>query len=415
MQRIGKFGCCLVAGVALGVSAASLEVNQVKQRYPWNGLVDIDYTIALGAGEKFTADDNLEVVMIDKSVTPAVTNRAACFLQAPLPMTAGAHRITWDANYDGVTNYTDNAEFIVKIAHYAPTYMVIDVSEGSKEDAIYRVDFLNGEPVGGFNVSEYKLNKIVLRRIHPGSYMAGSPSGETGHDSAETQHRVAISKPFYIGVFEVTRRQYYKVLANSEVEEGDRPVSSVSYNAFRSDFATMLSQKCRSKDPETGDYTVPVASPETGHFDLPTEFQWEYACRAGTTTPFNGADSSGTIEEQLARVGRYAGNKNDGKGGYATHTTVGMYDPNAWGLYDMHGNVWEWCLDWYVGNVTGLNQYVDPTGPGTGGNIVIRGGSYGENVNACRSAKRAAYAGPGSAFADWGFRLALTCRKGVAQ
>ena len=128
----------IVAAVLAGMTAivtveaegATLTVDQVRQRYPWNGLVDIDYTITLGQDETLGVDDNLEVLMVDKSVTPAVTNRANCFLQAPLPLTAGSHRITWDANYDGVTNYVGKAEFLVKVVHYAAAYMVIDVHEG---------------------------------------------------------------------------------------------------------------------------------------------------------------------------------------------------------------------------------------------------------------------------------------------
>ena len=173
-----KICCCLVAGAALSASAVSVKVDQVRQRYPWNGLVDIDYTI-VNDGAPLGLDDNIEVTMVDKSVDPAVTNCAHVFLQSPLPMAAGSHRITWDANKDGVTNRTDQAEFHLKIIRYSEAYMVIDVSKGSTAE-YFPVDFLNGAPLGGFNVDEYKGNKIVLRRIRPGTYMAGSPSNEGG-------------------------------------------------------------------------------------------------------------------------------------------------------------------------------------------------------------------------------------------
>ena len=140
------------AAAALAVTAAvvtveadgiTLQIDQAKQRYPWNGLVDIDYTITYDNDATLDVDDNLEVMLVDHDVTPAVTNRAITFLQAPLPLTEGTHRVTWDANADDVTNLVNNAEFIVKIRHYSEAYMVIDVSGGSATNC-YPVDFLNG-------------------------------------------------------------------------------------------------------------------------------------------------------------------------------------------------------------------------------------------------------------------------------
>ena len=126
-------------------------------------------------------------------------------------------------------------------------------------------------------------------------------------------------------------------------------------------------------------------------FDLPTEAQWEYACRAGTTTALNsGKDltSKGRCPN-MDEVGRYAHNQTADVGGYKQHTTVGSYLPNAWGLYDMHGNVWEWCLDW--GSATlGTAAETDPLGPaeGTRPRRVVRGGSWSYGANGCRSAFR---------------------------
>ena len=388
MQRIGKFGCCLVAGVALGASAATLEVNQVKQRYPWNGLVDIDYTIALGAGEKLTADDSLEVLMVNNDVSPAETNRAVCFLQAPLPMTAGKHRITWDANYDGYTDRIEKAKFIVKIVHHNESYMVITIKGNP-----YHVDFLNGQPNGGFNTPEYKTDKIVLRRIPAGSYMAGSPADEANRSTAvgdETLHRVAISKPFYIGIFEFTQKQWAN-LRNTTPTSDTLPVAGVRPDIAEATFAG-LDGKCKAKD-EEGNYTVSV----TG-FNLPTEFQWEYACRAGTTHAFNTTndfDNTSDVAQTnaLAKLGRFKWNTGDGRGdpGATTYTVVGSYEPNAWGLYDMHGNVYEWSRTNYRENIVSMQEYVDPQGPPPAAGSVMhvsRGGSYADEGGNCRSARR---------------------------
>ena len=396
------------------VCGAALRIDQVKQRYPWNGFVDIDYTVtddsALGI------DDNLEVLMVDKSVTPAVTNRAIRFLQAPLPLTAGSHRITWDTRGDGMTNYVADAEFHVKVVHYAPAYMVIDVSGGSATNC-YPVDFLNGAPLNNFNESTYKGDKIVLRFIRPGSYVAGSPKNESGRVNSvepyripESQHRVAISRPFYIGVFEVTQRQYENVVGAgtnpSLYKDTDannyRPVDQVSYSMAKNDFIGALLQKCMSKD-SNGEYKIPV----TG-FDLPSEFQWEYACRAGTTKAINLTDdfdntSAAEQKLELNRAGCYL--DNGGKTSY--HVTVGSYEPNAWGLYDMLGNVWEWCRDYAADDAALLQQFVDPEGPATGSKRVRRGGSCACPANQCRSAHRFKLDPSGVGY-DAGFRLSLT-------
>jgi len=394
------------AVVTIEAEGVTLQVDQVKQRYPWNGLIDIDYTVSGDDVATLGLDDSLEVMMIDRSVTPAVTNRANCFLQAPLPIAAGQHRITWDANYDGVTNRLENAEFDLQIVHYSASYAVIDVSGGSSA-ATYPVDFLNGAPAGGFNVNEYKGNKIVLRRIRPGSYVAGSPSNEPNQGQFETQHRVAHSRPFYIGIFEITQKQYANVKgADPSTNKGDfRPVEKVSFDAFRgqvnttthqyewpatkevdpASFFGLLRAKCRAKD-GSGNYTVVLDG-----FDMPTEYQWEYACRAGTTggvsttNAYNNANSN-ELQAQIKLVCRYNGNI-DERGGYAVaHTTVGSYLPNPWGLYDMQGNVWEWVLDNYTGqDPTILKQYVDPKGSEGAGWRALRGGSHKADWWKCRS------------------------------
>ena len=169
----------------------------------------------------------------------------------------------------------------------------------------------------------------------------------------------------------------------------------------------ILRAKCRSLDPDTRQYDNPV----TG-FDLPTEFQWEYACRAGTTGAFNTTNAynnanSGEQEAQLKKLGRYSGNNTDGRGPGDAHTIVGSYEPNQWGLYDMHGNVFEWCLDWFKADVQTLAQEGDPVGPASGSSRVRRGGSWDYAVGDCRSACRY-YWSPSSAHDYVGFRLSRT-------
>ena len=397
----------LTAVVAVEADGAALTVSRIQQRYPWNGLVDIDYTIALDQGEKLGVDDNLEVFLIDKSVTPAVTNRAVRFQQVPLPMSAGAHRITWDANADGVKGSFEQAEIQVKIVRYAATYMVINVKEGSTA-ATYPVDFVTGASAESFNTDEFKTDKIVLRRIHRGAYVAGSPGDEAGRNPAnqgdETQHRVTISKPFYIGVFEVTAKQYKNVVGSypTQTSIDKYPAGGVSWTDAKG-FIGKLAPKCLAKDAD-GQYTVALAG-----FDLPTEFQWEYACRAGTTKAFNGSDDFDNTSEaaqkaQLAQLGRYKPKSTSTKN---ILDVVGTYQPNAWGLYDMHGNVWEQCRDYYNAVVASPNQYdVDPeVTVKTGSEYVKRGGSCNAMVDVCRSALRSPAAIKQNL--DFGFRLSF--------
>ena len=236
--------------------------------------------------------------------------------------------------------------------------------------------------------------------------MAGSPTTEAGHTSAssthgdEDQHRVALTRPFYIGLFEITQRQYRNVMEtdSSEFVSDFYPVNNLSYETMRggnwpttdgpdaNSFMGVLRAKCKAKNPDTGLYTDAIEG-----FDLPTEFQWEYACRAGTTGLYNRS-------EGIDRLARY------GKDGSAGPVAVGSYLPNAWGLYDMHGNVWEKCRDWNVKNPVTLGQFVDPKGANSGTGRLSRGGGYTDTIN-LRSAARLLWDG---ASRDTGFRLSLT-------
>ena len=217
----------------------------------------------------------------------------------------------------------------------------------------------------------------------------GSPTTELGRDSGETQHPVTISKPFYLGVFEVTQKQWQLVMGTTPSHyRGDtRPVEYVSYDDIR---GSLVGANWPSHDQvDTDSFLGKIRARTALNLDLPTEAQWEYACRAGTTTALNnGKDLQSTSQDPaMGEVGRYRYNVSDGKGGYSSnHTKAGCYLPNAWGVYDMHGNVYEWCLDWYENYTTGAQ--VDPVGSMSVSGRIHRGGGWWDTVYSCRSAFR---------------------------
>ena len=262
-------------------------------------------------------------------------------------------------------------------------YLVIDLSPGQKGKR-FPVEYTAAPPKDGWNTDVYKTTKLVMRRVPAGTFMMGSPKDELGRHGNETQHKVKLTKDFYIGIFEVTQAQWRLVAgtdpSRTPLETG--PVELVPFNDVRGakagvDEASFLG----------------IIRAKTGlALDLPTEAQWEYACRAGTETALNSGKNL-TARDQcrnLAELGRYSGNRDDGRSNATEITPAGSYLPNAWGLYDMHGNRDEWCLDWWVPGDDYGPESVDPAGPQTGRMRVTRGGScwLGYKAADCRSAKR---------------------------
>ena len=398
----------LIAG-ALSCSGVTLTVDRVQQRYPWNGLVDIDYTVTYGADEKFgdcdktSPGDRLEFTLTDKSNGKVYCPKT---FVVPAMLAGGTHRATWDSAADGFTTLSRDAQFDATIVRLPAEYMIIDVSGGVTAET-YPVTFTTEVPDDGFNQELYKGDKIVLLKIPAGTFWAGSPTGEWKRDATKEPLRlVTITKPFYLGIFEMTQKQYANIMGTEVAcaNPGDfyprDKVSIIDLRGYaRSEmepgspretetFMSKLRRKCRMAGPDG------VTDECVVGFDLPTEWQWEYACKAGTTTPYNSGVklmSDGDYAVELAKLGRFVGNVSDGKGGSRTlSTTVGSYEPNAWGLYDMHGNVWEWCRDGAGGNVVAAppTELTDPIETRYYGCSVNRGGCSGHTADYCRSGCR---------------------------
>lgn len=223
--------------------------------------------------------------------------------------------------------------------------------------------------------------KLRLMPIPAGSFTMGSPSSELGHRPDETPHHVTLTQPFWIGATGVTQAQYEAIMgANPARFKGpELPVETVSWDESV-DFCRKLTERERTAG----------RLPAGFAYTLPTEAQREYACRAGSGGPFAG---------EVNAISWYSGNSDE-----QPHA-VAQKQPNAWGLYDMQGNLWEWCSDWY-GNYP-RTDVTDPTGPAKGDSRVYRGGAWFHSADLCRAAYRykmePAYRG-----SLLGFRLALT-------
>jgi formylglycine-generating enzyme required for sulfatase activity len=295
-------------------------------------------------------------------------------------------------------------------------YMVVDLAGGPSATS-YPVSYLSVVPSGGWT-DTYKTTNLVLRKIPAGTFIMGSPTNELGRTDIETQHTVTLTQDFYIGVFEVTQKQWELVMGNNPscfanaTTYASRPVEKVRYYDIRENPTNgAITPNWPQSSQVHADSFMGKLRAKTGlaTFDLPTESQWEYACRAGTTTALkSGKNLTATGNcSNMAEVGRYRFNGESGSTKYGETSVetakVGTYQPNQWGLYDMHGNVLEWCLDWfgrYPGTVT------DPPGVSSGSYRVLRGGGWHDFASDCRSAYRDSNY-PGIRYYDVGFRAAL--------
>ena len=237
---------------------------------------------------------------------------------------------------------------------------------------------------GYFAALVVKGVRQCFRWLDPGAFMMGSPENEPERDDDERHHRVVLTKGFWLADTTCTQGLWQAVMGEnpSDFQGANRPVDSVSWED-----AMAFIERLNNLGPDLD-------------FCLPTEAQWEYACRAGTPTPFSFGEN--ITPDQVNYDGNfpYAGGK---EGAYRKETVdVASLPPNPWGLYEMHGNVLEWCADWFGDYPQG--EVVDPTGPSSGEFRVLRGGSWSRFGRFVRSAGRLGCE-PGYRYHDAGFRL----------
>ena len=397
----------VLVGLMTMMILADVSVEDVKctPRYPWNGLVDIEYTIAC---DDLNADIYVNPVGFNGDTGLTVFPTHFTGDGATNTVKAGRHTMVWDAKAD-MGNLFSAKNFQIKM--YAgkklSRYIVIDISGGTNA-----TEYAVRHSIEGPNLADdtCRTTEIWIRLIPPGTFMMGSPEDELGRSDNEDLHKVTLTKPYYMGVFEITQRQWELVMGdrpsyfNNDAEYATRPVEYVSMNRVRGNidpFSQTVGSASflgvlRSKTDQNG-------------FDLPSEAQWENACRAGTLTALY--DGHNLMNTQgcsfLAELGRYYVNGYNGgtvsRSDSTDYTTakVGSYKPNVWGLYDMLGNVSEMCRDGYWKS-HGTESVIDPVKGSHSNNdssnsdysgekgyhIVEKGGNWWDSARASRSAWR---------------------------
>ena len=406
------------AAVLTSSAAETIALDRVQQRYPWNGLVDVDYTISGLAADADPGDYQVRMTVTATTNGVPITIVASNFLTCAccdLPVANGKSRVTWNSAADGATFRADDAKVQVDLYH-APvsateaTYMVFDLSAGSGADARYPVRYLCDTPFEQFNRDLYKTTKLVMRRINACTFRMGNCNTATASEGAASKdkwHAVQLTHDYFLGIFPITQRQYQLVTGGNPSSfktdaSGNRaalrPVEKIFPGTLKGEsaFFGLLGSKATLRG-ELMNLT----------FSLPTEAQWECACRAGTSTKYYWGDATTGYKQY---IWTYESSNR------TTTREVGSLLPNAWGFYDMVGNVWEWCADKMVANTdysadpnyVDKGATVDPAGTTeTTVNIVTRGGAYTSSINEAPSGYRAYQATNINANQQYGARLAL--------
>ena len=431
------FGTILAATASAALSAAVPNVTGVTMSQASDRLVTITYTLS-DAPAVITLDVQTNVT---GDVWASIGGEAVWNAMGDVwkkvgdGLTAGnsaSCTITWHPDHSWPDHKIEGNNTRAVVTAWAlentPDYMVVDLTGVPAEDTVRYypgVDFL---PKKGFdqagaavtNNPDYKTSKLLMRKIMARGieWTMGSVDSEPMRNAErEATHHVTLPNNYYIGVFEITQRQWKYVVTNNLINarfqvEGDmRPMETIGHNDMRYPIDYSGNQNTVT-DAEIAAYSWPSNPAPTSFlgflrsktgldFDLPSDAQWEFAARAGHGSPFCG-DGSAITNTNISQMGVYGrSNSATAQTGPAEGgtTIVGSYKPNDWGLYDMYGNLWELCLDWFENDITS-NSYAgrpnislaDPSktlsGSSSDGFCIYRGGSWKHELQYCRSACR---------------------------
>ncbi|MGN0867128.1 MAG: formylglycine-generating enzyme family protein [Oligosphaeraceae bacterium] len=354
--------------------------------WPWDGKVDILFHVEGGEEGDYARISFWEYDPLLQRETP-VANLTGRGVGEWLP-SGGPYLAEWDFAAQHPGEYRPGTTVRGQVDATLPNpYWVVNLETGA-------IRTTGTPPAQDDDIA--RTTELWLRRIPAGTFLMGSPQEEAGRNDGEVLRQVTLTRDFYIGIFEVTQRQYELLTGERpsyflhEASYATRPVERLSYQMIRGAVAGAGWPASHEVDPDS---FLGKLRAKTGiDFDLPTEAQWEYACRAGTTTALNTGDNltAPGKDPAMDQAGRYLHNGGSPfhENADASHGTarVGSYLPNAWGLYDMHGNVWEWCLDWVTPQTA--DAATDPTGADSGTDRVVRGGGWDYAAQDCRSANR---------------------------
>ena len=388
VSTVGLAVCAPSAAALDNGGGYTISDVTVRQRWPWSRKVDIDFYLAKPEGA--SSAHPVSIGLVASNGTDAVTLSGASLCgDYDYLLPEGYRRIVWDPTVDHSGEAFSQLKFYLSVSSTNPvaSYMVVDLVSGAAE-------YKGASFASSVNAEVYKTDKLALRFIPAGSF-------SMGQENTSATTTVTLTQGFYAGVFEVTVAQWNRIM-NGSAGTDVTAKAFVSYYEIRENPAPVGSGTSSGSDDPAVDWpannTVRADSfmgrlrSKTGlsDFDLPTDAQWEYLCRAGTTTYYNDGNPNAPYDG----VSQNATESNlfvNALGWYKYNCigvqSVGQKTANGWGVYDMHGNLSEWCLDWYTNTLSTVGV-TDPAGPASGSSRVYRGGSWYFSASYCRSANR---------------------------